>query len=542
MSELSKRDVANQLAALQQKARVAGASAGRTWLVETLLGDYDLLKVVADACRGAGIGGQEERVAYCLIQLCQKRDPRRAGGERYGLVLGEDEFPGRLGHWAATIAGNLRDWSDTYAAIHDEAESFQITTLRRLVQRSVRDDDEVDRMADLLVDLFARMAPLGAMNLEEARSGVPLAGNEYVFQSPLLNWVATIARRRAPRIESADPLPLSSLDAFAPADNPPGVAREELQAAFVRQIRDVAESVVPLQDAVARTQTLEQAVAKLQPLGSDDAAFLVRLRAELTYMSDELHLEQRSLDPMLAYILLGMGSAPKLQRVALLSLLGEREVAEHLTARLEAIVSAGAAPAPRLVNMAERAIADGVPARRARTLQHLRDDHAARAQTYAALRLLLTELPPTAGDIDAIQAAMSGSPARSSITRLRSTAASELAAIDPVFGRVFRRFAMRPVAGSTAWHDVTASASRDPDLPRAIADEAISRTTKADDVLRGLWHRTPSERAHAARRARRLDELTPELTAELTLCATSDPDKEVRALCASTLRAHGLPV
>jgi hypothetical protein len=168
-------------------------------------------------------------------------------------------------------------------------------------------------------------------------------------------------------------------------------------------------------------------------------------------------------------------------------------------------------------------------------LERLRDDAAARTEAFKALGTLLASLPSVV-DHDA----PSGPPDHK-LFSLRSAAARELTKVDPAFGRVFRRYAFQRGRSSTDPIRSATLALSDSGLSAAIADSAVSRTARIDEVLRGLHHHLPRERAHAARRARLLDALTPSLASQLATAADEDVDRHVRILCRAALKAHGLP-
>jgi len=422
----------------------------RDCLVTTLVTDYDLTSIVAEACAWAGAVGSEAQVAYCLVVLCQKADPPRSskGGPRlrtYRLDVGDESFPAQLRFWAETIAGNLVAWGKMYETIHAEADRYVTASLRELV-RIDRRDDVVRALADKISGYVGEGERLADMSLDRARA-VPPIGREYVFQSLLPHWVARIARRKvshqAASLAGREEVVVADDDADTPLDECVELAnemREDFHRALVRHIARLRGSRGLLRAAIDRASDLDAQLARLRTANPDDEALILRMRAALLHVADGLGEEQRSLAGMLAYIVLAMSKAEKRQRVAILSLRDEvleRVVIDHIATRMRAVVGDDNPPSPGLIRKTTVA---AVPDNRRKELERLRDDHRFRRSRFVALRSLLDGLPPCVSGVPGLASAMPGKVSLSSVTTTRHDAASELTAVDPVFGRVFRRF------------------------------------------------------------------------------------------------------
>lgn len=426
----------------------------RDRLVTTLVQEFDLLGVAAEACRRGGIEGREQQVAYCLVVLSAKADPVRASSRRpaartYGLDVDDHDFARRLQAWAAQIVNNLRDWATAYEAIHDEFDRYEITTLRSLI-RVRTGDDVIDAIADKLAAVLTGGQRLEDMTVELARETV-LTGAEYVFQSPLSRWVMTGAVRAAPW--DSDPIGARE-EAKEGSDGWTDVVdaidrRDELDLDVYRELVDrvarLADTQSLLPATIAHVEGLERQAARSRLAAAGDATLFQRLRAELAHVSDELGREQRAFGAMLAYVVLAMRSAPALQGVTILSLRVaslERAVVDHITGRMHAVIDDEHQPTPSLISRTRDAVAEGVSHRRLAALERLRDLPDSRAAELLAVARLLDALPPTVADVAAIGAALPSRISAGNVATSRGHAAKELTAVDAWFGRAFRRYAM----------------------------------------------------------------------------------------------------
>lgn len=421
----------------------------RSSLVATLVDVYDLDGVVDRACRAAGIAGRQPQLAYCLVVLCQKRDPlrfRRSTGRRsptYELTLGDDGFAISLHRWATTIAKNLREWASTYDDIQAEADWYDISTLKALMRTRRLDDDVANVIADELSTILSNGARLDDMGLELARTRAPSQA-EYVFQSPLRQWLNTSLRRKLPPPTT----PLDATDArVAALDEPAPRLLDGVYENLIEGIDGLAHTRGLLSEGIERAELVERSAASLVPGNAEDAILLRRFRAELAHVAGELRAEQQALNQMLTYILLAMRSSPKRQRVAILSLRGESlgsAVIDAIKQRMHSIVVDGRPPAPLLIAKVERAVGKAVPVSRFRQLVRLRDDPNYRVDTFVALAALLDSLPTTVPDSASSGAAVALGTTGRAITALRTATAAELRSVDAGLERVFRRYAIRP--------------------------------------------------------------------------------------------------
>jgi hypothetical protein len=547
--DLSQREVRNHVAVLHEAAREAGRFAARHRLVATLTESYELLQVSADACARAGIAGRHEQVAYCLAVLCQKSHPLRSARHArqarvYGLEVGADDFAMRLEEWANTVARNLRDWAMTYEAILDEAARFETTTVTRLLSARSADDDVVALVADRLQGILASGPDLQDMTVARAIANDPTAG-EYVFQVPLGRWINTSAHRSLAKATAR-------FDALEIADDPVDESEEASQRAraaiydsLVAQTASLATTRELLPEVIDWAERLEQKAAGLGLASTEDSVLLVRYRAELAYLTDDLRKEQRSFGAMLEYILLAMCSTPKRQLVAILSLRSDANprVTQHIAQRMGAILEAGAPPTPALINKAARAPRELVPSSRVRTLARLRDDAQYRAAVMAQMTRVRDRIPTTTSDYASI-AAVEGAPAVHGVGSTRGQALSELAAIDPAFGRAFRRYAQHQRQQSAPIKAYVADLAGDEDaLASAIAEATIEQATGMEALLHALQDPRPATRSRAALQAQkqRVLDITPPIAAQLAVIAATDSDPKARAAGAKALEMLGLP-
>lgn len=428
----------------------------RDRLVTTLVSDFDLLGVTAEACRNAGIPNREQQVAYCLVVLSDKRDPVRSSALRpasrtYELDIAADCFADRLGSWAATIARNMRDWSTVYEAIHREFDRYEIATLRSLIRVSAGDDVIVS-IADKLGAVISGGQRLEDMTVDLARQ-LPRTGADYVFQSPLPRWVTTSAKRATPW--ATDPIEPHE-EEIAGSHGWTEVVRElelrdeldhDIYRQLVERVGGLADTRGLLPAAIEHVDTLDRAAARSRLASAADISLLHRLRAELAHVTDELLKEQRAFGGMLAYIVLAMRSAPRLQGVTILSLRVaslERPVIDYIAAMMRAVIDDEQQPTPALISKVQEARQAGVSRNRAKAIERLRDAPDARAAELAAVVRLLETLPPTVGDIAAIGSALPNAISASNVATTRGHAITELIAVDVWFGRVFRRYATGP--------------------------------------------------------------------------------------------------
>lgn len=421
----------------------------RDSLVTRLVDEFGLLRVVADACTRAGVPGCEQMVAYCLVVLVGKDDPARrssTGVVKRTYLLDPDahDFAHQLAYWAGTIAGHLRRWAPAYEAIHEEADRYEIRTLRRLI-RTDRGDDVVDRLADELAVVLTGGPRLDEMSLDHAREAEPAPG-EYAFQRPLSRWVATAVGRKLewyadPLDDRADELPGGDVrDDLEEV----GELGDEVARALVARVAALGETRGLLAAAIARADEFEVGLARQRPTRDEDAAALVRVRADLVHVADELRREQRALTGMLAYVVLAMRSAPQLQRVTVLSLRVdtiEQAVIDAMAAAMRAIIDDELQPAPALVEKT-RKVADRrlISRSRATALEELRAAPDRRGAALAPVARQLDDLPAIVADISSI--AGFEQTKVSIVTTDRSAAAKELTTVDTLFGRAFRRYAM----------------------------------------------------------------------------------------------------
>ena len=431
----------------------------RDRLVTTLVERFDLPAVAAEACRRAGTPDRADAVAYCLVVLTDKPDPARSSaGEpakrTYELDMEADDFAERLRAWAQTIAANLRDAAGDYEAIHDEFDRYEIATLRSLVRLRTA-DDVIVAIADKLVAVLTGGQRLEDMTLELALESEPF-GAEYVFQTPLRQWIATSAKRMV--APDTDPLDVheETIIGRTEHDERSEYEREidvrgELDLDVYRELVDrvarLADTKNLLPDVIERVERgLDRDAARSRLASGPDTTLFARVRAELTHVCDELRTEQRAFGAMLAYIVLAMRSAPGLQGVTILSLRLawlERAVIDHIAARMRAVIGDPRQPTPVLIGQTRSAAKDrGVSARRVRALEGLGQAPDDRGRELRPVVALLAALPATVDDVAAIGAALPKPMAASTVTTTRGDAVTELTAVDVWFGRAFRRYAM----------------------------------------------------------------------------------------------------
>jgi hypothetical protein len=427
----------------------------RDKLVTDLIETYDVRRVASHACREAGIAGSEEQVGFCLVVLCQKADPYRRSRRveqperRYELDLGAADFADRLARWAAEVARNLSRWREAYEAIHDEFDEYEISTLSKLVQvgYASRDDDVRAGIAQKLARNLATGSRVDDMSLDYARRFQPL-GSEYVFQTSLRQWVRTVATRDGGQLARAESLDEHTHAAAAQTDqlDRRRTEGEEIFRELIRHVARLRDTRELLSEALGRAYRQEELAAALRLSRVEDSAMLVRMRAEMAHVCDELKPESRAFPAMLAYVTLAMGRAPKRQRVTTLSLRSDRlqrDVVEWITARMRAAIDDASQPSWGLIEKTRRANRDRVPLNRLAELERLalsREQPSERASQLRAVTELLSQLPASVSGVAAIAAEMGEKPG--TIATVRGQAAAELGTVDPMFARSFRRYAM----------------------------------------------------------------------------------------------------
>lgn len=425
----------------------------RDALVTTLVKDHALEEVAAGACRRAGIPGSEPQVAYCLVMLCQKQDPVRSinGSLRrtYALDVGDEGFGEQLLHWADVISANVRDCGEDHRAIVDEAEDFEITTLRGFVRRFTSRDDVIDVLADRLSATLTGGPALEDMTLATARTDEP-HGGDYVFQSHLGQWIETTVKRVLARepSRSANDADISVL----PSASAPLGSGEEHHDELVRLVAALRPTRKLLADASGLAElALDRSASR--SLEADEASEqLQRVRSELVFIADGLRDERRLFGQMLAYVVLGFAQAPNRHAVAILSLRAdwlEEAVRRDIAQRMRSVVEGDDQPVPALVVKAEDASTRGrIPRDRLRELRRLRQDLPYRASEFVRIQTILDVLPAVVGSSSKeIAAAAPDQLVQGSVRAARYQAAKELGAVDPVFERAFRRYTQRPAKG-----------------------------------------------------------------------------------------------
>lgn len=421
-------------------------------LVDQLVHEYDLLGVAASACAAAGIHGHDEVVAYCLVALVLKRDPVHDRRRRYRLDVGADDFPERLRHWAREVAGNLVRWAETYDAIQDEADRHDITTLRRFV-RTHWADDHIDEVASRLMTVLGAVPSTADMTLDCMRDDPP-PGNAYVFQTALSAWVATAGPRVVP-VRVTDPIERYAESLAPKSDVGEGafdevleaeaaMAEEDLQARLARVAR-LAQTRALLAHVIDRADRWEAELAARRSERREDGDLLVRLRAALLYVADRLRREQAAVTGMLAFLVLAMRPAAVQQEVAVLSLQVrtiDGEAVADLRRRMHEILEDVRHPSPLLVDRTRSAVQrDGMARSRLSALEILRDGSRPRDTELGPVAERLARLPAVVEDNAAI-AEIVAAGNTNVVKAHRSQAAKELAAIDDLYGAVFRRYAM----------------------------------------------------------------------------------------------------
>jgi hypothetical protein len=418
-------------------------------LLDWLVDRGGLRAVAAEACENAGIEGREERVAYCLTVLARKADPARRQPDgtvkrTYCLDPCAECFPGRLAWWADQVARNLRDWGSVYEAIHDEADVYEIHTLRSMIHAR-HGDDVIDTLADGLAAVLANGPRLGEMSVDLAREFEPPPA-EYAFQTPLSQWVRTAVKRKRPR--DTDPLDerAERREQREVSDDLEEAERvaDLVERAFVASLANLAEMRGLLAEEIGRAGAFERGLARQAPASREAADALVRVRADLVYRIDALTREKQALRPMLAYVVLAMRSSPNLQRVTVLSLRAERlerAVIDSMSATMHAIIEDELQPTPALVRMTTKATAERAIAKtRVKALQELQDAPERRAMMLAPVVRMLHELPSAVADVAAIATVLETK--AGIVATNRNAAVNELTAVNAWFARVFRRYAI----------------------------------------------------------------------------------------------------
>ncbi|MBJ7330451.1 MAG: hypothetical protein JHC95_11185 [Solirubrobacteraceae bacterium] len=420
-------------------------------LIDRLIRGSGLFDVAESACREGGIAGREQAVAYCLAVLVLKDDPVRKGKRHYRLDVGADDFSERLAFWAAEVARNIRAWGDTHQAIQDEADRYEIDTLRRLVPGS-RADDLIDEAASRLMVVLAGGPRADEMAPDLLRRRLP-PGDAYAFQTPLDRWIRT-GSRRIMALRDTDPLDdrIVAEDAVGQGDFAAVVDAIAEQAEDVLEVQlahvgRMAETRELLRGVIDRADGWEAQLAVRHAASPDESRLFVRLRAALLYVADRLRREQAAVTGMLAFLLLAMRTAVVQQHVAVLSLrrrVLDAAVVQELRDRMRVIVADTRHPSPGLVRQTQK-VADGkaVPVSRLTALQELQVRPGERDRLLAPVCAMLDRLPGVVDDNEAIAvlaARAASSPVK--VKSHRSKARDELSRVDPLYGAVFRRYAM----------------------------------------------------------------------------------------------------
>jgi hypothetical protein len=424
--------------------------------IDRLVGPLRLLDVCRAACAAAGLEDDRAQViSYCIVAIADKDASAGASERERPLDLDAADAQERLAYWAQRVARNLRDWAQDFTAIQTEFDQHRITTLRRHISRYVpgRQDDAIDVIADWAGVVLAGTPPIEDLTLEEVRDEPP-PGNAYIFRHPLPNWLAVLARRGRPwNMESTDVegdeighRPATGdrqeddvlVEAIAEADQ----ERDDLLTEVVARIAAMRATRALLADVLERAMALEGALAAVPPGDADHADLLVRVRAALAYEADLLSLERRAMTGMLAYLVFAMRAAPKLQQVAVLSLRHaeiDGDAVADMATRMRALIDDGGHPTQRLLAQAEAA-GIGVKRTRVDAIRVLREAPTRRDVELAPVVRLFDELPAVVADLAEIGRLTNGRP--STTSTYRSAASAELGAVDRVYDRVFRRYAM----------------------------------------------------------------------------------------------------
>jgi hypothetical protein len=421
----------------------------RERLVIRLVDHDDLLGVAARAAAGAGIPERAQQIAYCLVVLCQKHDPSRKpfrGGPKtrtFGLDVGSDGFAERLATWAATLTRNLRADGGTYEAIRAEAQAFRWTTARRLVRPAAHEDDIAAAfVAEKLLPPLLRGLALEDMTLGRAAADGPV-GDEFVFQGPLGRWIATSWHRYRPPA----PDPFAEVGEIPDEPEPDSATwRADVLAGLMAAVRELSQTRDTLSSAISAIDDLLRRADQIRLDAPEQADIWNVYRAELAHVADGLRRERGHMGSMLTYILVALRAAPKRQDVAILSMRSDSlraDVVAHIAAQMRAIVVKGAPLVPGLVGRAHAAPREVVPRGRVVELVRARDHDRHRRAALAQLSRLLDEMPAAVGDLAAIGGAVRGTMTARSVAVTRGQVSAELRAVDPIFERVFRRYAMR---------------------------------------------------------------------------------------------------
>lgn len=417
----------------------------RHQLVMTLITRYRLFNLVAESCRQADMEGWEPQLTYCLVVLCQRPTPRRGAervGTRAGLVVGEPAFPDELARWARIVIANLRGWADRYTWIQDEAEYYAIDTLRELIGRRY-DDDAADLLADRLSVVIASSERIENMSLDLARA-VTSSPGDYVFQEPLSRWVAARSMRAMPpaTVELGE---LEREGVAAPAEPDKDELNWAIGDDLVARVRGLSESHGHLPDLIRIAEQLERQAGGLRLTKRADSMFVQRFRAELAYVTDEMRAEERSVSQLLAYLVIALRRAVRRQAVAVLSLRVEAvdsRVRASMAKEVQNLLERREPPVPSLIAKVARAPKNKVPRNRLASLVLLTETHEARDRAFDEIVLRFDAMPETVNDVRSIAAAVPGGMSVRQMLVVRNQVFDELAAVDPVIGRLYRRYAM----------------------------------------------------------------------------------------------------
>jgi hypothetical protein len=408
-------------------------------LVRLLSDEFGICRLAADACSEAGVPERAEQVAYCMAAAVRRAV---ADGKPTEWLPDSAGFRAELTSLAAKVAAAMRQWAADYETIHDEFLGVDVTTVLELIRVSPTDDVVAVAALDI-AEIVAGGPRLDEMALDDL-CGEPPAANAYLFRGSLPGWIArAVWRDPQPWTEPFEKKHEDRRRTAGPEDDAAEKKASEMIAELVARVARLAATRGLLGEVIAAIQALEDRVPQVGEASGADPDELFELRAYLLEVAAMLEREQLALTGMLAYVALALRGAAQRQVVALLSLrlaAIEPEAIDAMDARMRAIVADGSHPSPLLVARTERAVAAGVPAARAAALRTLREHPRRRAAELAPVARLLDELPPVVADLASLSG-VAGAGMRVVIAH-RSGAATELTAVDPLYGRAFRRYAM----------------------------------------------------------------------------------------------------
>jgi hypothetical protein len=394
----------------------------------------DVARAAANAANRAGNPALEPQVAYCLAVLITKRghrlDPSR-------------DIAGQLAERAAAIIEHLSAWAELYDTIHAEFDAFELTSIRSRIPIPERNAEEKDSAALRLAEIIAGSPPTARMTLQAAYDDPP-AGSAYVFQSPLDRWLVTATRPAHDTRQIDGHEPATDDDLVALIERAEAVSEQQLHA-LVQRIAAHFETRELVVDLIARADRFEAEVARMRPPSRLHSELHVKLRAELAAYSDQLFRENRALRDMLAYVVLAMGQAVKMQAVAVASLRTasiDPEAVAGLATMMRELLTDTDQPTPRLIRRTGAAVQKGVAQQRLTRLERLVTTPEIRGETLAGVAKLLDTLPHVIGDDMASIAAALTPPSTPNIVKTnRGQVREELTHVDRWLVRVFNRYA-----------------------------------------------------------------------------------------------------